>query len=124
MPRGILVQIGRAVCPVLFVVPFLFSCASHQKAGPESTAVAWFRLKAPEATRVSVVGTFNGWDPLAHPLQGPDREGVWNLRLPLPPGRYRYMFVLDGVRWVTDPDAVASEEDGLGGSNSLLFHGP
>ncbi len=115
---------GQAACRMLFVVPFLFGCAGHQRAGPESAAFAWFRLNAPEATRVSVVGTFNEWDPLAHPLQGPDREGVWSVRLPLPPGRYRYMFVLDGVRWVTDPSAVASEEDGFGGSNSLLVHGP
>jgi len=70
-----------------------------------------------------VVGTFNGWDPKAHPLEGPDRDGVWSLRLLLPPGRYRYMFVLDGSRWVTDPDAGASEDDGFGGRNNLLFHG-
>lgn len=105
------------------LVLFLVSCAGPQKTAPQSLTRAWFRLKAPDAKRVSVVGTFNGWDPDAHPLQGPDRTGVWTLGLPLPPGRYRYMFVLDGVRWVTDPNAAGYEDDGFGTRNSLLFHG-
>ncbi len=108
---------------VLLAVPLLVSCAALHNRGPESPVPAVFRLTAPDAKRVSVVGTFNGWDPHAHPLRGPDRNGVWSLSLPLPPGRYRYMFVVDGVRWVTDPTAVASEADGFGGHNSVLFHG-
>ncbi len=126
-PRGILFQGPRAVRRVLFavfLVLFLVSCAGPQKTTPQSLPLAWFRLKAPDAKRVNVVGTFNGWDPEAHPLQGPDGKGVWALGLPLLPGRYRYMFVLDGTRWVTDPNAAASEEDGFGTRNSLLFHGP
>lgn len=70
------------------------------------------------------MGTFNGWDPQGHPLLGPDGDGVWSLGLPLDPGRYRYMFVLDGVRWMTDPEAMAYEEDGFGGTNAVLLHGP
>ncbi len=107
----------------LLAVPLLVGCAAPQKTEPESPAPAVFGLKAPEAERVSVVGTFNGWDPEAHPLQGPDRGGVWSLRLFLPPGRHRYMFVVDGVRWVTDPNAAVREEDGFGGYNSVLIHG-
>ncbi len=72
---------------------------------------------------MSVVGTFNGWDPQAHPLDGPDRDGVWRVRLPLRPGRYRYMFVVDGIRWLADPAALAQEDDGFGRRNSLLIHG-
>jgi len=123
--RGVSAWVGsqtwRAAFRVLFAVPLLVSCAIASK--PESVGPAEFRLKAPQAKRVSVVGTFNGWDPDAHALQGPDRNGVWTLRLPLPPGQYRYMFVLDGVRWMADPTAVASQNDGFGGRNSLLFHG-
>ena len=114
-------QTWRAAFRVLFAVPLLVSCAIASK--PESVGPAEFHLKAPQAKRVSVVGTFNGWDPEAHHLQGPDRDGVWTLRLPLAPGRYRYMFVVDGVRWMADPNAVASQNDGFGGRNSLLFHG-
>ena len=51
------------------------------------------------------------------------RNGVWTVCFPLPPGQYRYMFVVDGARWMADPNAVASQSDGFGGRNSLLFHG-
>jgi len=105
---------------VLFVISLLLSCGA---AAAESVTPAEFRLKAPQAKRVSVVGTFNGWDPDAHPLHGPDRNGVWTLSLSLTSGRYRYMFVVDGVRWTADPNAVASQDDGFGKRNSLLFHG-
>jgi len=33
------------------------------------------------------------------------------------------MFVVDGVRWTADPNAVAFQDDGFGKRNSLLFHG-
>ncbi len=121
--RGVGVRRWSVVSRVLVAVPVLVSCATLQDRGPESPVPAVFRLTAPDAKRVSVVGTFNGWDPDAHPLHSPDRQGVWSLSLPLSPGRYRYLFVVDGVRWVTDPDAVASEADGFGGQNSVLFHG-
>jgi 1,4-alpha-glucan branching enzyme len=46
--------------------------------------------------------------------------GVWTVELPLAPGRrYEYMFVVDG-RWVTDPTAPASVDDGFGGQNAVL----
>lgn len=124
-PRRILFRGGRVVPRLLFLaVAFLIGCAGPQEARPEGLPLAWFRLKAHDARQVSVVGTFNGWDPRAHPLQGPDRDGVWSLALPLAPGRYRYVFVVDEGRWVTDPDALAYEDDGFGGSNALLVHGP
>lgn len=121
--RGVGVCGWILVSCVLSAVLLLVSCTAVQDRGPERPIPADFRLTAPDAKRVSVVGTFNGWDPQTHPLRGPDRNGVWSLSLPLPSGRYRYLFVVDGVRWVTDPTAVASEEDGFGGHNSVLFHG-
>jgi 1,4-alpha-glucan branching enzyme len=120
MPTDQLANWG-AIFRALVAVPLLVSCA--MAARPESVEPAEFRLKAPQAKQVSVVGTFNSWDPNAHRLQGPDRDGVWTLSVPLAAGRYRYMFVVDGLRWMADPNAVASQNDGFGGRNSLLFHG-
>jgi 1,4-alpha-glucan branching enzyme len=38
-----------------------------------------FSVWAPNAQRVSVIGDFNGWDPLAHPLRvSGDRSGIWS----------------------------------------------
>jgi 1,4-alpha-glucan branching enzyme len=121
--RGDIVRGWCVVFGVPFVVLSLMSCATLSNNEPARPMAVVFRLTAPDAQRVSVVGTFNGWDVHAHPLRGPDPNGLWSLSLSLPPGRYRYMFVVDGVRWVTDPNAVASEADGFGGHNSVLFHG-
>ena len=111
----------RLLFRALVVVPLLGSCVTASKF--ETLAPAEFHVKAPQARRVSVVGTFNGWDPEAHPLHGPDKNGEWNVRIALAPGQYRYMFVVDGIRWMADPNAVASQNDGFGGKNSILFHG-
>jgi 1,4-alpha-glucan branching enzyme len=57
----------------------------------------YFRLDAPDASQVSVVGDFNGWDPDRNPLTR-NVNDVWEEQLPLPPGRYGYAFVVDGRR--------------------------
>jgi hypothetical protein len=69
-----------------------------------------FRLVAPASSRVSVVGDFNDWDPQASPMVRASGRGPWSVRLSLPPGRYRYTFLVDGKRWVRDP----SEPPALG----------
>jgi 1,4-alpha-glucan branching enzyme len=56
----------------------------------------YFRLEAPDAAQVSVVGDFNDWDAGKHGLhKKPD--GVWECQVPLPPGRYAYHFIVDGA---------------------------
>ena len=67
---------------------------------------------------VQVAGNFNGWDPNATPMRRQD--GVWSTVLVLPPGSYEYMFVIDDQRWVTDPLAVETRDDGFGGKNAVL----
>ena len=42
-----------------------------------------FTVWAPNATRVSVIGNFNNWDPLAHPLTPRwDKSGIWEGFIP------------------------------------------
>jgi anti-sigma factor RsiW len=77
-----------------------------------------FVLAAPEARRVSVVGDFNGWDPLATPLEKAGQ--VFRAVVPLPPGRYEYQFVVDGETWLVDPAAHRTVDDGFGGRNGVL----
>src|SRR5215470_12871071 len=38
---------------------------------------ASFAVWAPNASRVSVVGSFNSWDPNAHPLYARGSSGIW-----------------------------------------------
>jgi len=41
-----------------------------------------FAVWAPAATRVSVIGDFNGWDGRYHPMRGLGASGVWEIFLP------------------------------------------
>ncbi|MBV2135070.1 1,4-alpha-glucan branching protein GlgB [Pseudomonas sp. MAP12] len=41
-----------------------------------------FRVWAPNAARVSVVGDFNGWQPGVHGMHSLGRGGVWEVRVP------------------------------------------
>ena len=70
------------------------------------------------AEQVAVAGSFNGWNPEQAPMR---REGdVWVTALVLPPGVHEYMFVVDGTRWVSDPQASEQRDDGFGNANSVL----
>ena len=73
----------------------------------------------PDARSVNAVGDFNGWDPGRTSLQQVS-TGVWSVTLPLEPGRYEYMFVVDGQRWVGDPAAIEQADDGFGSRNAVL----
>jgi hypothetical protein len=79
-----------------------------------------FVLVAPGARSVTVAGDFNQWQTAAHPLEDRDGDGVWSATLPLDPGRYEYMFVVDGSDWRTDPLARRHRPDGFGRDNAVL----
>ncbi len=77
-------------------------------------------IDAPGAKEVSVVGDWNGWSPEKNRLV--DRgNGVWEATVRLHRLReYRYQFLVDGERWVPDPQAPVSIDDGFGGRSSVL----
>jgi hypothetical protein len=77
------------------------------------------RLHAP-ASHVMVVGDFNDWDPAATPLRRGNEGGTWTVELRLPPGRYRYTFLVDGRRWVPDPEEPRAADDDFGAPMSVL----
>jgi hypothetical protein len=60
-----------------------------------------FSFNGPPGEIVTVAGNFNGWDPFMYELkEGP--QGVYRLKIPLPPGTYQYVFFHRGRRF-TDP---------------------
>ncbi|MBA4065389.1 MAG: 1,4-alpha-glucan branching protein [Isosphaera sp.] len=71
--------------------------AETAKAGmgaiPHEAGVA-FRVWAPHATAVSVVGTFNGWDRAKHPLTRENPEGYWYADVPGAKAGDEYRFAL------------------------------
>ena len=88
----------------------------------ESTAVT-FVFRAPGATRVSLVGDFNGWDPNATPLARATTGDVWTTRVSLEHGLHAYAFVIDGRDWAPDPSAPLAPVTTFGRRNSLLVVG-
>jgi 1,4-alpha-glucan branching enzyme len=68
---------------------------------------------------VALAGDFNGWDPIRTPLEQTS-SGAWTVTIPLEPGRYEYMFVVDGKEWIADPFAVEQSDDGFGSRNAVL----
>lgn len=59
-------------------------------------------IEALSGRRVSVVGSFNGWDPFSHPMEREQGTDRYSVTVPLPPGRHHYYYLVDGER-VLDP---------------------
>ena len=88
----------------------------------EAPQLVRFRLRAPGARGVAVVGDFNRWDRAATPL-GARHGGEWTADVPLTPGRHAYAFVVDGRRWVLDPAAPAERDPDFGRAHSVTVVG-
>jgi 1,4-alpha-glucan branching enzyme len=54
-----------------------------------------FYCLAPDAQRVALVGDFNGWQPMANPMER-THEGYWIISLELTHGHHQYLFLVDG----------------------------
>ncbi len=85
----------------------------------EEAVYVQFVLRAPDATSVAVAGDFNEWVPEIA-LNDLDGDGIWSGRVRLGPGVHKYMFVIDGTRWITDPYAERYAEDGYGNRNAVI----
>lgn len=84
------------------------------------TVLVRFLLEAPDASSVAVAGDFTRWEPVALSRRWRDGEVLWTGILSVPRGEHRYMFVVDGSRWVTDPHASMVRDDGFGNRNAIL----
>ena len=94
--------------------------AKMNTAKPNSTRAnrVSLELVRPGAKRVCVAGSFNEWQPEKTPL-APLGNGRWVGDLTVNPGRYEYLFVVDG-QWLPDPNAKESVANPFGGRNSVL----
>jgi 1,4-alpha-glucan branching enzyme len=59
-----------------------------------------FTFHVPEAREVFLAGEFNQWDTHSLPMKK-DKDGVWKIKIKLPPGRYEYKLFADNA-WVED----------------------
>lgn len=83
-------------------VTFYFALDSRVSPTLETVDARQLSISSFREPRISVVGTFNGWDPYLHRLSGPGPDGFYSVRLPVPAGPHYYYFMVDGQR-VLDP---------------------
>jgi 1,4-alpha-glucan branching enzyme len=103
------VLVGEAAAPA--------SPVAVKVESPKSPRVV-LELVNPAARQVFVAGSFNNWQPEQTPLVAAG-NGRWTGDLKVAPGRYEYLFVVDG-QWLPDPNAKQTVENPFGGRNSVL----
>jgi len=77
-----------------------------------------FKLSAPDAKTVLLLGDFNSWDTKGIPLEKTKR-GEWRTNLYIKPGRYEYKFMVDNQWWL-DPANSNVIWNALGSQNSIV----
>ena len=77
--------------------------------------------KYPDARKVIVAGSFNGWNKDGYRMIWHD--GKWIFPLYLRPGKYTYKFIIDGT-WIIDPENKLYEQNEYGTNNSVLWMEP
>ncbi|HEX5967269.1 MAG TPA: 1,4-alpha-glucan branching protein GlgB [Intrasporangium sp.] len=89
---------------------------AHLRNYPGPMGDVWgasFALWAPRAKAVHVIGDFNGWDRLSHPMRALGESGLWELFLPGAREGMNYQFAIRGVddivRLKSDPMARMTE---------------
>jgi 1,4-alpha-glucan branching enzyme len=91
-----------------------------------------FQYEAPAARHLNLAGNWeeNNWcgtkgtgrfDQTIGVMTDANGDGIWEITVPLKPGRYLYKYVIDwGVRWETDPNNPLTGVEG-GITNSLVI---
>jgi hypothetical protein len=115
------VSLVRLVPERIVEVPVTTTPAQTVSLGTEQDTKIYVRLVLlqPGARSVSVAGDFNGWNPGQTQLERSE-GGMWTATIALKPGRYQYMFVIDGKQWIADPLAAEGAGDGFGAQNAVL----
>jgi hypothetical protein len=108
---------AAAALVVFFAFTFIFNTPDTSSICSAEVQFS-LRITDNKAHTVAIAGDFNGWNP--HLLEDSDGDGIWTGTLKLEPGRYEYMFVLDGEKWFPDPNALRYVKDGFGNKNAIL----
>lgn len=82
-----------------------------------------FQVSCRNARQLYLVGDFNDWCAHANPMQFVG-DGQWSLTLRLRPGEYRFRYLTDDGRWLTDYAAFGVIRNRLGGWDSVLYVAP
>ncbi len=112
-----------------------YQAVEQARAAPGGLPEAYFKLPCqggegvvfyflePQAKSVSLVGDFNGWHPERTPFER-QPNGLWKAVVPYESaGLFRYKLVVDGDRWIEDPNNWMKTEDQSGSLVSVLYLG-
>jgi cyclomaltodextrinase len=72
---------------------------------------------------VNLFGQFNSWDSNNLSMSDDDGNGIYQISIPLDPGRYEYKFYVDGAELI-DPQNPVKVPNGLGDYNSVIIIQP
>jgi chromosome partitioning protein len=95
--------------------------AAETEEAPASREVI-VRYRDPHARDVRIAGDFNGWIPdkgVRSLIEAEGETRVWTKILQLPPGTYRYRYVVDG-QWREDPSNPEVVAGDAGARSSVL----
>ncbi len=76
-----------------------------------------FICSAPNASTVSLVGSFTDWK--TNPIQlKKQKDGTWKTTVSLPPGTHEYRFLVDG-EWHNDTQCTTFKPNPFGADNCI-----
>ena len=76
-----------------------------------------FRISAPTAMSVLLVGDFTHWQKHGIPMQK-GKDGIWVATVELSPGKHGYRFIVDGD-WQDDPECAFRVSNPYGSQNMV-----
>ena len=98
-----------AGAPLLTAILVALGLALHP--GSPGAGTVTFALVVPEnSSGVSLVGDFTDWQ-AGRVRMEPTGEHRWEVKVRLPPGRYRYAYVTDEGEWLADASAAPAPDD-------------
>ena len=106
---------------LLVILASILMFASHPAySGADNPPSVTFRIYAPDARSVEVVGDFNAWLPGSNFLHGPDQQGWWQATIAIASGarRSEYIYLVNGQQRVLDTTQPVISDD-FGGKNNI-----
>lgn len=101
-------------------VPTMPVTAGDPESMPIPTA---FTLENGAASRVSLVGDFNNWNPVTTRLVRQPGTNMWSVVTPIRPGRHVYAFMIDDTILTLDPRASRAKDPTLNVDVSVVMVG-
>lgn len=116
--RPLVVPVG-VVAVLVMVVAGVF--LTYRPVPPPGVCQSRLVVYRPDAKEVAVAGAFTDWEAVAMHAAG--ASGYWEIRLDIPRGEHRFVYIADGHRRFADPTILTREKDDFGGENSILIVG-